>query len=408
MRTFSKAIIVLTILSLFTVSCKKEDTEPTPTPTPIPTPVVGPIKLGCSYNDGLTLTNHNKIGNGVDYIIDCDCEITGGKLAIDTNVIVQFSTNGSLTIKNNGYVEAKGSPSKSIIFEGQVNAPASWRGIWIESNDPRNSMDYCVVRNAGNTAYTAYIGTSSYQAKANIWVSGNFKLTNSIVTGSGGEGLHFYDDATLLTFSNNIVSNNAKTAIIMYAGDLANLGVATSTFVGNTQNYIGIYSTSSNNEVAEAVIFNKANVPYLLLNSIFFQNNLTINPGVSIKSKAAETLGLAGTGFIKAIGTSADPINISGETNIAGFWNGLFVATTNPLNEINYLNISDGGNSIAYYQLSNDSKGNIAIGWYSNPGFLKVGSNTNSTNSSGCVLARHSNSNITNNSTLLLTTTCIY
>ena len=410
MKTLSKIIMLVAILPILIVSCKKDDIEPTPepTPTPTPTPIVGPITLGCSYNNGLALSNHNKIGNGVDYIINCDCEITGGKLAIDTNVIIQFSTNGSLTIKNNGYIEAKGTPSKTIIFEGQVNAAASWQGIWIVSNDPRNSMDYCVVRNGGNTAYTGYIGTSSYQTKANIWVSGNFKLTNSIVTGSGGEGLYFYDSATLLTFSNNIVSNNAKTGIIMYAGDLGNLGVATSTLVGNTENYIGIYSVSSNEEVAESVIFSKANVPYLILNDLFFQNNVTINPGVSIKSKAAKTLGIRGSGFIKAIGTASEPINISGEANIAGFWNGLFVSTTNPLNEINYFNISDGGNSVAYFQLPNASKGNISVGWVLEGGFLKLGSNIASTNSSGCVLAKEASSTITNNSTLTITSPCTY
>lgn len=408
MKNISKIMMAMAILPMLITSCKKDEKEPAPEPTPTPAPPVGPITLNCEYDNGLTLTNHNKVGTGVDYIINCDCKITGGKLAIDTNVIIQFSTNGSLTIKNDGYIEAKGSPSKNIIFEGQVNAPASWGGIWIKSNDPRNSLDYCVVRNGGNAAYTAYIGTSSYQAKANIWVDGNFKLTNSTVTGSGGEGIYMYDDATLNTFSNNIVSNNAATGIVMYAGDLLNLGVATTTFVGNTNNYIGVYSISSNSEVDEDVTFNKANVPYLFLNSLFFQNNVTINPGVSIKIKAAKTFGLEGTGYIKAIGTALDPINISGQTNIAGFWNGLYVSTTNPINEIDYINISDGGNSIAFYQLPNSSKGNIAIGWAMDPGFLKIGSNTNSTNASGCVLARHSNSSITNNSTLILTTPCTY
>jgi hypothetical protein len=405
-----KITLSLALFTFIAFGCKKDETEPIPEPTPTPTPVVGPITLGCSYNNGLTLTNHNKIGTGVDYIINCDCEITGGKLAIDTNVIIQFSTNGSLKIKDNGYIEAKGTSTKTIVFEGQTNSPASWRGIFIESNNPLNSMDYCVIRNGGNQDNVGYIGTSSYNTKANIWVSGNFKLSNSTVTGSGGDGIYMYEEATLLTFSNNIVSNNVKAPIIMYAGDMANLGVATSTFIGNADNYIGIYSTSSNKEVAEATTFNKATIPYMLLNSHYFQNNLTVNPGVTIHSKAAKTLGLDGTGFIKMIGTATEPITLTGESNIAGFWNGIFIATTNPLNEINFCNISGGGNSIAYYQLPNASKGNIAVGWNFGNGVLKIGSNTTSTNSSGCVLAKvnSSSSIITNNSSLILTLPCTY
>lgn len=402
-----KSILSLLLLSMVTLACEKENVEPTPPPPP---PVVGPITLGCSYTNGLSLTNQNQNGSGVDYIINCDCEITGGKLAIDTNVIIQFTTGGSLKIKDNAYIEAKGTPSKTIVFEGTVNAPASWRGLFIESNDPRNSMDYCVIRNGGNTEYTGNIGTASYDTKANIWVSGNFKLTNSIVTGSGGDGIYMYDNATLLTFSNNIVSNSAKNAIVMYAGDLANLGVTTSTFVGNTQNYLGLYSVSSNNEVAEPVIISKANVPYLLLNNIFFQNNLTVNAGVTIHSKTAKTFGIEGSGFIKMIGTATEPITLTGESNAAGFWNGLFVATTNPLNEINFCNISGGGNSVPYFQVPNAGKGNIAVGHVVGAGFLKIGSNTTSTNSSGCVLAKYddSNTSIINNSNLILTLPCTY
>ncbi len=402
-----KSILGLMLLSMVTVACEKETVEPTPPPPP-PPPVAGPITLGCNYNNGLTLTNQNQNGSGVDYIINCDCEITGGKLAIDTNVIIQFTTGGSLKIKDNAYIDAKGTPSKTIVFEGTVNAPASWRGLFIESNDPRNSMDYCVVRNGGNTEYTGYIGTSSYDTKANIWVSGNFKLSNSIVTGSGGDGIYMYEEAALLTFSNNVVSNSAKNAVVMYAGDLANLGVATSTFVGNTQNYIGLYSISTNKEVAESVTINKANAPYLLLNDIYFQNNLTVNAGVTIHSKASKTFGILGSGFIKMIGTATEPITLTGESNAAGFWNGLYISTTNPLNEIDYCNISGGGNSIAYFQLPNASKGNIAVGWNFGPGFLKVGANTSSTNSSGCVLARSASSTITNNSSLILTLPCTY
>ncbi len=401
-------LLTLSLFSAVTFSCKKEEVQPEPTPAP--TPVVGPITLGCSYNNGLTLTNHNKIGSGVDYIVNCDCEITGGKLAIDTNVIIQFSTGGSLKIKDNAYIEAKGTPSKTIVFEGQINAPASWRGLFIESNDPRNSMDYCVVSNGGSKEYTGYIGTSSYDTKANIWVSGNFKLTNSTVTGSGGEGLYLYEEATLLTFSNNIVSNNAKAPIILYAGEMANLSVATSTFIGNTNNYIGLYSISSNREVAESVVFNKANAPYMLLNSHYFQGNLTVNPGVTIKSTASKALGIFGTGFIKMIGTAAEPITLTGETSTAGFWNGLFIGTTNPLNEINFCSISGGGNSVPYFQLSNAGKGNIAVGFLTDPGLLKIGSNTTSTNSSGCLLAKYDNTSsvIINNSTLILTVPCTY
>lgn len=403
-------LLTLTLFSAVSFSCTKEETAPEPTPPPAPTPVVGPITLGCSYNNGLTLTNHNKLGTGVDYIVNCDCEITGGKLAIDTNVIIQFSTVGSLKIKDNAFIEAKGTPSKTIVFEGQLNTPASWKGLFIESNDPRNSMDYCVVRNGGNTDYTGYIGSTSFDTKANIWVSGNFKLSNSTVTGSGGEGLYFYEDATLLTFSNNIVSNNAKAPIILYTGDMANLSVATNTFIGNTSNYIGLYSVTSSKEVAESVIFNKANAPYMLLNSHYFQGNLTVNPGVTIQSKASEALGIQGTGFIKMIGTALEPITLTGEANVAGFWSGIIIGTTNPLNEINFINISGGGNSVPYFQVPNAGKGNIAVGYPAvGPAFLKLGSNTSSTNSSGCVLAVSAgNSTVTNNSSLLLTVPCTY
>ncbi|MDO8998496.1 MAG: hypothetical protein Q7W45_01940 [Bacteroidota bacterium] len=399
-----KNLSLLALLLISSVSCKKSETEPEPVVTPVTTPTpIGAITLDCTYSNGLTLTNHNK--NGVDYIVNCDLEVVGGKLSIDTNVIIQFGTQGSLTVKNNAYIEAIGSATKSIVFEGATNATSSWKGIWIESEDTRNKFNYCKIVNGGDYAGAVTIfGSSSYQDKANIHVEGKLAVTNSTITGSGGSGMIYNSNATVQTFSNNIISNNNGYPIVVYGGSLSNLSLQTCTFTSNTKNYIGLYSVSSNQEITQTVVINNSPIPYYTINDLNFQNNLEIKPGVSLVMGSSNYIAILGTGYAKLIGTMAQPIILKGEVNTAGFWDGIWVNTNNALNEFNYVNISDGGNEAAALF---GVKANISVGSAINTAQLKIGNST-STNFIDCAIAVANGSSIVNTTTITVPSPCTY
>ncbi len=400
-----KNTVLFALLALSATACTKEEITPEPTPTPAPPVPIGAIVLNCSYQNGVTLTNQNK--NGVDYIVNCDVEILGGKLQIDTNVIIQFATNTSLVVKQNAYIEAVGTASKTIVFESNSGNNTSWKGIFIESDDTRNKLDYCSIKNGGTYSSSSYVGFSSLTQKANLYVFGKLAVTNSTISNSAGDGIFFGSESTALTFSNNIVSNNARYPITIYPPNLQNLSLLTCTFSANTNNQIGIYPVSSNKEVEFATLINKSPIPYFSFEDLNFNNNLDIKPGVTLIMASSKALTISGTWFIKVIGTSTEPIVIKGEVSSAGFWDGIFVNTNNSLNEFNYLNVSDGGNQPTATVSS--IKANISVGSRVSSAQLKL-SNTTSTNFTGCALAITGYSNTTtvvNNSTITIPTPCI-
>ncbi|WP_157454073.1 hypothetical protein [Crocinitomix catalasitica] len=70
---------------------------------------------------------------------------------------------------------------------------------------------------------------------------------------------------------------------------------------------------------------------------------LTVEPGVIFIMCAGSSLDIEETGAIKANGTAALPIVFKGETETAGFWEGIAIKSNNPNNQFNYVTVKDAG-----------------------------------------------------------------
>jgi hypothetical protein len=89
-----------------------------------------------------------------------------------------------------------------------------------------------------------------------------------------------------------------------------------------------------------------AAVDYVLTQKIDVTAKLTIEPGVVIVAKANSGIEFSSTGSLVAVGTSDKPIILRSESNLKGGWLGIrFSSSNNPINELTYVTISDGGSS---------------------------------------------------------------
>ena len=96
---FSLSVIAGTLVLMSSECKKKPDTS-------------GAILLDCEYDNGITLTNHNK--KGVDYICDCEVYVSGGVFAVEEGVEINFGSNAGLKIAPNGTIKAIGTSNCSI------------------------------------------------------------------------------------------------------------------------------------------------------------------------------------------------------------------------------------------------------------------------------------------------------
>jgi hypothetical protein len=89
-----------------------------------------------------------------------------------------------------------------------------------------------------------------------------------------------------------------------------------------------------------------AAIDYVLTTTIDVEAKLTIEPGVVIVAKAGSGMDFGPTGSIVAIGTADKPIILRSESNLRGGWLGIiFSDSNNPVNELTYVTISDGGSA---------------------------------------------------------------
>lgn len=391
----------MTLMCIAFISCKKKEDNPTPQNNSINS---GAIILSCDISSNTKLTNHNPFG--VDYIINCPVVVTSGEFTIDNDVTIQITPQGSLKIKDDAYISAVGLQNKPITFEGVTSNSGSWSNISIETNDPRNIMDYCVLKNGGSTVNDyVRVGGFSYNSKAMLYVLGKLVLTNSSFTNSGGQGVWFASESEAVNLESNSFKNNKSFPLVIYAGNMANCDFASCSFTNNVKNNIGIYGITSNSEIAEAVIIKKAPVFYFVMSDLNFLNDTEFNAGTHFVMSEASLIRIYYDGSLKIKGTSSEPVTIEGESNIAGFWSGLHIKSNNVKNKFTYLNISDGGNQPTTVS---SVTANISVADIAHPGYLEI-SNVNSTNFAGCALAvDDTQTTLVNNSSITIPEACTY
>ncbi|WP_288427493.1 PKD domain-containing protein [uncultured Spirosoma sp.] len=145
---------------------------------------------------------------------------TGSGLVIKPGTIFEVASQKAIGIDGDGYLIAKGTADKRIVFTGEVKAPGSWGGILFDrSVDVRNELSYAEVSYGGGDP--AYM----YAAKGNVilWSGfggrGRVKITNSIISNSSDVGIGLYaryggvlilDNPDSNTYQNNAQGDIAK------------------------------------------------------------------------------------------------------------------------------------------------------------------------------------------------------
>lgn len=344
MEKFMKAhfkrytFITVCVTTLFATSCSKDDDGPAPT--------VEPIVLSCDYfnkNPDIHLTDDPNAP--VDYIITCDPKVNGD-FTVDAGVVIAFESEAGLILgkEGNGKIQMNGTAEKPIILTGTQKAKGSWRGIQISSDNPANQMNYVTVEYAGQTGRGGWALQGSVIGAA----GGVMKMDHCTVQHGAQIGLHWVSgalNAGELVLSNSIFTGNDIP--IQTSVNHINSIDGSSTYAGNVNDYIKL----SGDDAYRDVTFNKTDVPFL--SAGFKPDNETsrefrFEPGATLLMEAGSQIRFQNAFHydhaIIMVGTAEDPITIKGEEDVPGYWEGLRIDyTTNPLNEIKFLDIANAG-----------------------------------------------------------------
>jgi hypothetical protein len=84
---------------------------------------------------------------------------------------------------------------------------------------------------------------------------------------------------------------------------------------------------------------------YIVTSNLSMSAKLRIDPGVRIEVMSDVLIRILQNGFIEANGTAAEPIIITGTSNMAGFWRGIWNQSSDFDNVLNHVHISGAGSN---------------------------------------------------------------
>lgn len=344
-QTYKLATFAVALLVLF--SCSSDDD----TIVDHIGEVVPPVILDCSYfNENPNIHLIDNPDAPVDYIITCDPKVSGDFI-VDAGVVIEFENDAGLILGKygNDKIQMNGTADKPIILSGTQKEKGAWRGVQVSSDNPANKMNYVTIEYAGQTGRGGW-----GQKGALIGVAGGaMEIDHCIIQYNAVYGMHWVGatlDAGKLALSNSIFTENDIP--IQTSPNHINSIDNSSTYAGNVNDYIKLIEK----DIYTDITFHNIDVPFL--SNGFKPDNeakrrFTFKPGTTLLMEAGSEIKFQNAFHydheIIMTGTADERITIKGKENVPGYWNGLRIEySTNPLNEIGFLDIANAGKTNGY------------------------------------------------------------
>lgn len=282
----------------------------------------------------------NNINNGVDYIIDC-VFVVNGDLTIDPGVTIQFGTNAGLKVSNTGSIQALGTSDIPILFTGEDKIAGSWRGVFIDSNDSKNTLQYTQIDYAGGESFNS----NGDLGAVIVWSDTRLKMINSTIRQSAAFGFNASYGGDKLILQNNVITTSKAPMLVNGAYPTS---ISGGTYTGNETDSIFVNS----DQISGQHNWTNLGVPYRIANRlvVIAGGELTIQPGVTLEfeddGQLAVHEGASGSApSLVAVGTEQQPITFTAVNKVLGAWQGIYFDTPSPLNEIAFATIAYASNS---------------------------------------------------------------
>ncbi len=131
-----------------------------------------------------------------------------------------------------------------------------------------------------------------------------------------------------LTISNNLGSSSDEVMLTAISAGTQEIG-------GNYSEELHLVKITSDPEIPD----------YIVTSTLSMTSKLRIDPGVRIHVSSDALIRIRPNGTIEANGTSAEPIIITGTSNMAGYWRGVWSESSDFDNVLNHVHISGAGSN---------------------------------------------------------------
>jgi len=292
-------------------------------------------ELGSNITSDRTLTAESR------YLVTASCVgiENGATLTIEAGVHMEFEANACISVNDdNSALVASGTEDNPITMVGTESNPEGWwKGVASYSSNPNNELNWVEIEDAGSESWNSMDRAASVAVNTDKQLT----LTNSTISNGGSFGLHLDEASGDLTFSSNTFSGNAIGPVNVPFTAIGTIDAASS-FEDGTYVRVWGANPSSGDVTVEAI-----SVPYRINGTPTLSGNatVTIDPGVQMEFTANSNLTIDGSGAaLIAAGTESNPITMVGtDSDPEGWWQGVASYSSNPNNELNWVEIEDAG-----------------------------------------------------------------
>jgi hypothetical protein len=382
-------------LGFILISCKKEGCTD---------PLAINYSSSANHDNGTCEYDATGGSGGAQTVIDSDIttpttlsgtvSVCGGidiqaALTLEQGTILNMCAGSSMHVTATGSLSSLGTAQEPVIIRGEQTSQGYWDGIRVSSNNPNNLLQYTTISDAGG--YWVFGDAAIY-----LEDQAQMSLTNTTVTNSAGSGMVVNETSTISNFSNNTFSNNAAYGIDITARQVGSLDNGTNYNSNNSLDFINVRAATVNT----AQTWSNLGEPYLFNGTSDITAAVTVAPGTNIKFEASAGILVTTGGSFSAVGTQGTPIIFEGRFSTPGYWRAIDFESNNPNNQLQYVNISDGGQYWVngYASVQTSSGGRLEIdnttitnsnswGMYVDASTTVVSSGSNQTDAAGVLMS---------------------
>lgn len=250
-----------------------------------------------------------------------------------------FEHGAGLTVDDGGSLNASGTADAPILFTGVDPHPGHWDGIWYrDSEHPSNRLEHAVIEYGGQEAYHGSVeaaGLTLARSRRNTSVA----IFNVVLQHNQNRGFHASGNAELTEFEDNTITHNDRSGRIR-AGHIEAID-GSSSFTDNEEDELLV----DGGEIEDESTISALDVAYEVTGDITTSAATTIEAGVEMYFDAETKFRVAEEAFVIE-GTADAPVLFSGTDPSPGWWEGLWIRTSeHPNNSIDHLIVEHAGSS---------------------------------------------------------------
>ncbi len=194
------------------------------------------LDSACAGELSDNITAPRTLSNGC-YLVTNDIFVQpGGRLTIEPGATLIFEAGARMQVEEGGALIAVGTPEQPITFTAAQKEPGYWNGLsFFGSDDDANQLSHVKLEYGGLGPDGANLSV-----RGNSFSGARLKISDVHLTGSGGYGFHFAEDAQIDNFTGIVTAGNESGAGLMPMTLIPVLDPASSHFAGNKRDYLDI------------------------------------------------------------------------------------------------------------------------------------------------------------------------